>query len=250
MPHYLPGENPFLGDYAKKNNLPPQEVRGGADTALPESIKPGFKPLATRSDQARSPKPRAESPKPDLRRQIPPRPGQRLDARWQRRQRGRTDWRRWRAHRGHDDGHAGRQADRRGEEDRRRQANPLDHQHPRPSRSHRRQCEGGGGRRISGRRQLRRAGRSGGGELGADHRARERDEAHDRAGRQRQAGDRADAADRYVLHRGERALLQRRGDPDSVSAGCPHRWRRHRVLPQVRRRGGRRRLQHADVPGD
>ena len=57
VPHYLPGENPFLGDYAKKNNLPLQEVRGGADTALPESIKPGFKPQATQS-----PKPRAQSP--------------------------------------------------------------------------------------------------------------------------------------------------------------------------------------------
>ena len=57
VPHYLPGENPFLGDYAKKNNLPLQEVRGGADTALPESIKPGFKPQSTQS-----PKPRAQSP--------------------------------------------------------------------------------------------------------------------------------------------------------------------------------------------
>jgi len=57
VPHYLPGENPFLGDYAKKNNLPLQEGRGGADTALPESIKPGFKPQSTQS-----PKPRAQSP--------------------------------------------------------------------------------------------------------------------------------------------------------------------------------------------
>jgi glyoxylase-like metal-dependent hydrolase (beta-lactamase superfamily II) len=55
VPHYLPGENPFLGDYAKKNNLPPLEVRGGADTALPESIKPGFKPT-------QSPKPGAQRP--------------------------------------------------------------------------------------------------------------------------------------------------------------------------------------------
>jgi glyoxylase-like metal-dependent hydrolase (beta-lactamase superfamily II) len=55
VPHYLPGENPFLDDYAKKNNLPPLLVRGGADTALPESIKPGFKPT-------QAPGPRAQSP--------------------------------------------------------------------------------------------------------------------------------------------------------------------------------------------
>jgi glyoxylase-like metal-dependent hydrolase (beta-lactamase superfamily II) len=59
VPHYLPGENPFLGEYAKKNNLPMQEVRGGADTALPESMKPGFKPQA-----AQSPKPKAQSAEP------------------------------------------------------------------------------------------------------------------------------------------------------------------------------------------
>jgi glyoxylase-like metal-dependent hydrolase (beta-lactamase superfamily II) len=39
VPSYLPGENPFLGEYAKKHNLPPQLVRGGADTAMPEAIK-------------------------------------------------------------------------------------------------------------------------------------------------------------------------------------------------------------------
>src|SRR5262245_15373649 len=59
VPNYLPGENPFLGDYAKKHNLPAQEVRGGAYTALPESIKPGGKPPG-----AQSPEPRAKSPAP------------------------------------------------------------------------------------------------------------------------------------------------------------------------------------------
>jgi glyoxylase-like metal-dependent hydrolase (beta-lactamase superfamily II) len=46
VPHYLIGANPFIGDFAKKYKLPPQEVRGGADTALPESVKPGFTPTA------------------------------------------------------------------------------------------------------------------------------------------------------------------------------------------------------------
>jgi glyoxylase-like metal-dependent hydrolase (beta-lactamase superfamily II) len=68
VPHYLPGENPFLGDYAKKNNLPPQEVRGGADTALPESIKPGFKPQAAAATRpaAQSREPRAQSQTSDV----------------------------------------------------------------------------------------------------------------------------------------------------------------------------------------
>jgi glyoxylase-like metal-dependent hydrolase (beta-lactamase superfamily II) len=36
VPHHLPGENPFLGEFAKKHNLPQNGVRGGAETALPE----------------------------------------------------------------------------------------------------------------------------------------------------------------------------------------------------------------------
>ena len=36
VPHHLPGENPFLGEFAKKHNLPQNAVRGGAETALPE----------------------------------------------------------------------------------------------------------------------------------------------------------------------------------------------------------------------
>jgi glyoxylase-like metal-dependent hydrolase (beta-lactamase superfamily II) len=36
VPSFLPGENPFLGEYAKKHNLPLDAVRGGALTALPE----------------------------------------------------------------------------------------------------------------------------------------------------------------------------------------------------------------------
>jgi glyoxylase-like metal-dependent hydrolase (beta-lactamase superfamily II) len=36
VPHHLPGENPFLDEFAKKHNLPQNGVRGGAETALPE----------------------------------------------------------------------------------------------------------------------------------------------------------------------------------------------------------------------
>lgn len=36
VPHHLPGQNPFLGEYATKHALPPAAVRGGAATALPE----------------------------------------------------------------------------------------------------------------------------------------------------------------------------------------------------------------------
>ena len=34
--HYLPGNNPFLEDYAKQRNLPPIIARGGAEQMLPE----------------------------------------------------------------------------------------------------------------------------------------------------------------------------------------------------------------------
>ena len=36
VPHHLPGENPFLEEFAKKHHLPQNGVRGGAETALPE----------------------------------------------------------------------------------------------------------------------------------------------------------------------------------------------------------------------
>ncbi len=36
VPHYLPGENPFLDDFAIEFNLPLEAARGGAETALPE----------------------------------------------------------------------------------------------------------------------------------------------------------------------------------------------------------------------
>jgi hypothetical protein len=39
VPHYLPGENPFLKEFAEKHGLPLEGVRGGAHTALPEFMR-------------------------------------------------------------------------------------------------------------------------------------------------------------------------------------------------------------------
>ncbi len=36
VPAYLPGENPFLADFARRHNIPEAAARGGADTAYPE----------------------------------------------------------------------------------------------------------------------------------------------------------------------------------------------------------------------
>jgi len=41
VPHHLPGENPFIEEYAKKHGLPLAAVRGGAATALPEFLETG-----------------------------------------------------------------------------------------------------------------------------------------------------------------------------------------------------------------
>jgi cyclase len=72
VPHYLPGENPYVDEYAKKNKLPIQEVRGGAETALPESIKPGFKPRDSGSGirdprSATTPSPESRVPDSEVR---------------------------------------------------------------------------------------------------------------------------------------------------------------------------------------
>jgi hypothetical protein len=36
VPHYLPGKNPFLTEFATKYGLPPEAARGGAETMYPE----------------------------------------------------------------------------------------------------------------------------------------------------------------------------------------------------------------------
>lgn len=39
VPHHLPGENPYLTEFAARYNLPVDATRGGAETALPEFRK-------------------------------------------------------------------------------------------------------------------------------------------------------------------------------------------------------------------
>ena len=45
VPHYLPGENPWKGEFAARHAMPEAGVRGGAETLLPD-WKPGAKPAA------------------------------------------------------------------------------------------------------------------------------------------------------------------------------------------------------------
>jgi glyoxylase-like metal-dependent hydrolase (beta-lactamase superfamily II) len=47
VPHFLPGENPFIGEFAAKHAMPEAGVRGGAETLLP-GWKPGDKPAPPR----------------------------------------------------------------------------------------------------------------------------------------------------------------------------------------------------------
>jgi len=46
VPHFLPGENPFIREFAAKHAMPQEGVRGGAETLLP-GWKPGPPPLAS-----------------------------------------------------------------------------------------------------------------------------------------------------------------------------------------------------------
>jgi cyclase len=48
VPHYLPGANPWIGEFSAKHALPEAGVRGGAETLLPE-WKPDAKPAAVRA---------------------------------------------------------------------------------------------------------------------------------------------------------------------------------------------------------
>lgn len=47
VPHYLPGQNPWIGEFSAKHAMPEAGVRGGAETLLPE-WRPGAKPAAPR----------------------------------------------------------------------------------------------------------------------------------------------------------------------------------------------------------
>jgi hypothetical protein len=39
IPHHLPGQNPFLTEYAKAHGIPTEAARGGAETMYPEYRK-------------------------------------------------------------------------------------------------------------------------------------------------------------------------------------------------------------------
>jgi glyoxylase-like metal-dependent hydrolase (beta-lactamase superfamily II) len=47
VPHYLPGQNPWIGEFSAKHAMPEAGVRGGAETLLPE-WRPGAKPAPGR----------------------------------------------------------------------------------------------------------------------------------------------------------------------------------------------------------
>ena len=47
VPHYLPGQNPWIGEFSAKHAMPEAGVRGGAETLLPE-WRPGTTPAAPR----------------------------------------------------------------------------------------------------------------------------------------------------------------------------------------------------------
>ena len=42
VPHYLPGENPFLAEFREQSHLPEIATRGGAETMYPEFQKKLF----------------------------------------------------------------------------------------------------------------------------------------------------------------------------------------------------------------
>ena len=61
VPHYLPGENPMLEEYAERFALPQEAVRGGAETALPEFMVNGrTRPLEPGPVTAAMPAPSVE----------------------------------------------------------------------------------------------------------------------------------------------------------------------------------------------
>jgi hypothetical protein len=68
IPHYLPGTNPFLDEWATQNHLPLEAARGGPDTMYPEYM---YKMRTMPSAQAKpEPKPVAPAAK------APARPAQ------------------------------------------------------------------------------------------------------------------------------------------------------------------------------
>ena len=49
VPHFLPGQNPFIGEFAARHAMPEGGVRGGAETLLP-GWQPGAKPAPPRAN--------------------------------------------------------------------------------------------------------------------------------------------------------------------------------------------------------
>jgi len=49
VPHFLPSQNPFIGEFASRHAMPEAGVRGGAETLLP-GWQPGAKPAAPRAN--------------------------------------------------------------------------------------------------------------------------------------------------------------------------------------------------------
>jgi hypothetical protein len=50
VPHYLPGQNPFIEEFAARHGLPVEPTRGGARTMYPEYVEQIRKmPIARRS---------------------------------------------------------------------------------------------------------------------------------------------------------------------------------------------------------
>lgn len=65
VPHHLPGTNPYLEEYAKKNKLPQAAMRGGIETALPEFMKsPNAAPAAASTPRAANPEPGTRNVEP------------------------------------------------------------------------------------------------------------------------------------------------------------------------------------------
>jgi glyoxylase-like metal-dependent hydrolase (beta-lactamase superfamily II) len=60
VPHYLPWANPFVTEDEKRYNLPPGAVLGGAETALPDYVRPG----ARRAPSAATTAPSDSPPEP------------------------------------------------------------------------------------------------------------------------------------------------------------------------------------------
>jgi hypothetical protein len=55
VPHYLPGQNPFLNEFAAHANLPLEAVLGGAETMYPEYMAK-LQRMSTKSDASSKPK--------------------------------------------------------------------------------------------------------------------------------------------------------------------------------------------------